>query len=317
MRRGARKWDWFRLHGADWDTPEISTLGLDAQGFLLLLLRRMLDQMSPLSEGVVLMLGRQYNMSKKSVLRLLETLIDRDLIFATDAGFWSEIAEREFTFRDAKSENISKRNAKVSQKRWKKSEQIQSNIMPEEERDREGQAPSGPDPSGANTADNLDAREAHLCASPSGLDGRTDASGDFEYWCDVVGVGAAEIDITDAPKIELVVTDEDISRLDWEPDLEASFRDEAALDAPVVPSKIFRSGDDPAGHFSGLTDDEACAVEDDTAAAELVQYLAGIVDGAYVERIVPRLVRLVRVGELTRHAYFELIGVPMMGMRNV
>ncbi len=143
MSKPAKTWEWFRLHNADWNAPEVATLDLEAQGFLFLLLRRMLDQMSPVSMEVILMLARQHRMNKRTVDRLIETFIERGLLHSTDAGFWCDIAEREFTFRDAKSENISKRNAKVSQKRWQKTEQNQANAMPDKEGDREGYSPLG------------------------------------------------------------------------------------------------------------------------------------------------------------------------------
>ena len=172
---------------------------------------------------------------------------------------------------------------------------------------------------GSNWVDRIDAREATEAASFARLNGAPDASDDFAYWYDQAGISAAEIDLDSAPEIEMVVTAQDLESIAWKPDLTASFEvhdiyadhESVAMRISKTASadvgKVFGSNSDPVDFWFDLRNSETFTVETGEDAERMVEYLTDDPDLLDREKIRRKLLRLLRVGELTRNAYVEII----------
>jgi|GEM_PF-4464341 len=168
-------WNWYRFFFEDARSPGELTLDYATLGFLRELRDTMLERMSPVSEAVLIRMTRQRGINKRTLDKMLASLVEAGLIYLTDAGYWCDIAEREIAFREEKSEKISKRNAKVSRKRWEKTKENQSSEIPEKEEDEEGYSPSGNTPSSItsfnNDTDDAEIEESAPSVAPLGASG--------------------------------------------------------------------------------------------------------------------------------------------------
>jgi len=128
---------WFRTWFEDWESDEVRSLDYAAYGFLFDLRMRMIQRGGPYPEDFLSHIARERSIARKTVEKMLTKLVALGLIIRADGNIWCEDLADEIEFREDKSEKLSDRNRKTSQKRWQKNQQNQSNGMPEEDRDKE------------------------------------------------------------------------------------------------------------------------------------------------------------------------------------
>lgn len=185
-RPSAGTWAWFKLYNAEWETTDTEALDYDTLGFLFVLHCRMIRTEVPISYDVILRVSKLRNINRRTVDRMLETLTERELIYLTDAGYWRDEAGRVVDELAEVSQKISKRNTKVSRKRWEKNEQNQRNSVPEEdvEGDKEAVAPSGQSAI-PNTTDTVEIMETASDRDPKGRSDASSAVSALDNWCHI------------------------------------------------------------------------------------------------------------------------------------
>ncbi|MBB4064745.1 hypothetical protein [Gellertiella hungarica] len=174
-------WEWYRTFFEDGRSEAELALDYATLGFLRELRDTMIERMLPVNEDALKRMTRQRGINKRTLEKMVSTLVEADLIYVTDSGFWCDVAERETQHREEKSRNISKRNGNVSRKRWGKNQQNQCKSIPEKEGEiREGKTPSGSYPSSNNTDNNISYARVRALEERSGSDASYDPYSDFD-----------------------------------------------------------------------------------------------------------------------------------------
>lgn len=141
MSKQARKgkpMPWFKCWFFQWDTDEVAALDLETTGFLHLLKLRMAERRSPLPEQFLPHVARGKRLNKRSIERMLKTLIGYGLIVRENGLIWNEdIAEDIDGFFDV-SQKFDQSFAKVSPEQRQKTQRNQCDASTEIEGDKEG-----------------------------------------------------------------------------------------------------------------------------------------------------------------------------------
>jgi len=154
---------WFKCWFFQWDTDEVAALDLETTGFLHLLKLRMAERRSPLPEEFLPHVVRGKRLNKRSIERMLKTLIGYGLIVRENGLIWNEdIAEDIDGFFDV-PRKFDQSFAKVSPEQRQKTQQNQCDASTEVEVEVEGDREA---PEGASRyhveKDNLGSREPAL-----------------------------------------------------------------------------------------------------------------------------------------------------------
>jgi len=199
MSKQARKgkpMPWFKCWFFQWDTDEVAALDLETTGFLHLLKLRMAERRSPLPEQFLPHVARGKRLNKRSIERMLKTLIGYGLIVRENGLIWNEdIAEDIDGFFDV-SQKFDQSFAKVSPEQRQKTQRNQCDASTEIEGDKEGYGrphkggvqdidgenssySSGPASANAGRPDIGEEEERFFAGDAPSFDGREDfAAGD-------------------------------------------------------------------------------------------------------------------------------------------
>lgn len=183
--RKGKPMPWFKCWFFQWDTDEVAALDLETTAFLHLLKLRMAERRSPLPEEFLPHVARGKRLNRRSIERMLKTLVGYGLIVREAGLIWNEdIADDIDGFFDV-SQKFDQSFAKVSPEQRQKTQQNQSNASTEVEEEKEGDREA---PQGASQyqveKENLDSREPALAGasrSPSAEEREDFTAGDPSF----------------------------------------------------------------------------------------------------------------------------------------